>query len=295
MARYHHISNLADEEKLLSDIIRLEAQIREEKEKRRINKNTQNETYTGIFEPITKSIQSLAPRAEKKDDLLTGELMEIEPNDATAIESEKIEPVKEENDQVDLYKKALHIIPKRARDDGVFGLDSGRRLVSGRPYRVEGNLLLVNNEDGTHSEIQIDDLNVWLILLSQNPAKLVNLTDEKGKLALARYRDIVDQLGLIPRVQFTNKNFKKRVKYKLLRPDHEGTGFLFSTKKPTEPIVIPSDRKGLMRALLQAVAELRAGNESIRNLVVPLAQEAERKRILPKGLLSPEELTWVYA
>ena len=60
-------------------------------------------------------------------------------------------------------------------------------------------------------------------------------------------------------------------------------------------VVIPSDKEGLLRALLQAVAELRAGNESIRNLVVPLAQEAERKNILPKGLLSPEELTWVYA
>ena len=60
-------------------------------------------------------------------------------------------------------------------------------------------------------------------------------------------------------------------------------------------VVIPSDKEGLLRALLQSVAELRAGNESIRNLVVPLAQEAERKNILPKGLLSPEELTWVYA
>ena len=50
-----------------------------------------------------------------------------------------------------------------------------------------------------------------------------------------------------------------------------------------------------MRALLQALAELRAGNTSMRNLVVPLAQEAKRKNILPKHLLSPDEETWVFA
>ena len=50
-----------------------------------------------------------------------------------------------------------------------------------------------------------------------------------------------------------------------------------------------------MRELKKALAELRAGNTSMRNLVVPLAQEARRKRILPDGLLSPDEETWVYA
>ena len=60
-------------------------------------------------------------------------------------------------------------------------------------------------------------------------------------------------------------------------------------------IVIPSDAKGLLRALLQAVAELRAGNTSMQNIVVPLAQEAKRKKILPRNLLSPDEMTWVFA
>ena len=297
MTRYHHITSLEDEEKLLSEIIQLETQIRKEKEEKRVQKNTQNDLYSGIFEPITESIQSLTHhRVEKpKEDLITGDLVQFK----TESDQLKDEPVKSDTEQIKKrYKKTLTIIPKRMRDDGVFGLDSGRRLVSGRPYWVEGNLLLVHNEDGTQSEIQINDLEVWLILLSQIPAKIVDLTNEKGISALARYREIVDKLGLIPRVQFTNRNYKMRAKYKLLRPQHEGTGFMFSTRKPSfmsEPIVIPSDQEGLIRALLQAVAELRAGNESIRNLVVPLAQEAERKKILPKGLLSPEELTWVYA
>ena len=106
-----------------------------------------------------------------------------------------------------LYQKALQMIPRRSRDDGVFGLDSLRRQVSGRPYWIEGNLLLVNNEDGTLSEIQINDLEVWIILLSQNPRKFVDLSDS----AVKRYREIADELNLVPHVQFTNKNFKNRV------------------------------------------------------------------------------------
>ena len=50
-----------------------------------------------------------------------------------------------------------------------------------------------------------------------------------------------------------------------------------------------------MRALLQALAELRAGNTSMQNFVVPLAKEAKRKKILPPNLLSPDEETWVFA
>ena len=43
MAQYHHISSLAEEERLLSEIIKLEAQIRDEKETKRLQKNKQNE------------------------------------------------------------------------------------------------------------------------------------------------------------------------------------------------------------------------------------------------------------
>ena len=60
-------------------------------------------------------------------------------------------------------------------------------------------------------------------------------------------------------------------------------------------VVIPSDNDGLMHALVVALADLRAGNTSMLNIVVPLAQEAQRKGILPKGLLKPSETTWVFA
>ena len=299
MTHYHHIKSLADEERLLKEIIDLETQIHAQKERQRLKKNSQNEKFAQIFEPITKTMQSLAQVASHDP---TEDLITFEPT--TDPPKEVPEPLKDEPEEIDLYSKALHKIPKKFRDDGVFGLDPGRKLVSGRPYSVEGNLLIVENEDGTQSKIQIQDPNVWTILLAQNPAKIIDLTDEKGQEAVRTYRDIVEQLGLIPRVQFTNKNFKKRMKYKLLSPS-KGTGFLFSVRKPSfmnsngkfkpSTLIIPSDRKGLLRALLQAVAELRAGNESMRNLVVPLAQEAKRKKILPNNLLSPEEMTWVYA
>lgn len=51
MARYRHISSLADEENLLRDIIQLEERILKQKEDNRKRKNAQD--CSGIFEPIT--------------------------------------------------------------------------------------------------------------------------------------------------------------------------------------------------------------------------------------------------
>ena len=47
--------------------------------------------------------------------------------------------------------------------------------------------------------------------------------------------------------------------------------------------------------MVQSVAEMRSGNTSMQNIIVPLAQEAKRLKILPPGLLTPEEMTWVFA
>ena len=102
--------------------------------------------------------------------------------------------------------------------------------------------------------------------------------------------------------------YTTRAKFKLFPKSMKtnfGSGFLFSIRPPPtfkrkkrlfhpSTVVIPSDKKGLLRALLQAVTELRAGNTSMQN-VVPLAHEAKRKRILPVNLLSPDEMTWIFA
>ena len=60
-------------------------------------------------------------------------------------------------------------------------------------------------------------------------------------------------------------------------------------------VVVPSNKKKLMRELMKGVAELRSGNTSMQNVVAPLAQEAKRLKILPPGLLTDKEMAWVYA
>ena len=52
-----------------------------------------------------------------------------------------------------------------------------------------------------------------------------------------------------------------------------------------------------MSELYRAVAELHAGNTTMRNLIVPMIQEARRRHIrIPPDLLdNPEDDTWVLA
>ena len=68
---------------------------------------------------------------------------------------------------------------------------------------------------------------------------------------------------------------------KNLRENHHFYGNIKKTATQTvkpSTVVIPSDKKGLMCALLQALAKLRAGNTAMRKFVVPLAKEAKRKK-----------------
>lgn len=285
MISYHHIKSIEAEKNLLQKIISLEETIRKQKDESRKRKIAQSEKYTGVFKPITDSIYSLSKNENNTDEVIK--------DDNPILEKDEFEekPVKTEN----IYSSVLEKIPKRSLDDGIFGLDSGKRQVTGRHYSVENDELTVFNEDGTVNKIRIDDPNVWYILLSQNPSKVVNLTSNEGKDAVEKYRKIVDELKLLERAEYTNKNYKKRAKYKLL--GNKGEGFLFSTRRPRfmNTVVIPSNDDELLRSLIQNLAELRAGDENARNIVVPLANTAKKRGILPQGLLTPEELTWIYA
>ena len=134
------------------------------------------------------------------------------------------------------------------------------------------------------------------MLLAKNPQS-VNLVykDKEGKYLpfVQKYREIAKDLNLTDAIA---RGLKKRTKYKII--DKKGSGFMFTYHPPLvnpNTVVIPSDNEGLMHALVVALAELRAGNNSMRNILVPLAQEAQRKRILPKDLLTPNETTWVFA
>ena len=152
---------------------------------------------------------------------------------------------------------------------------------------MNDNILHISNNDGTFTDIPIDEPDVWQILLSRNPQRY-NISSE----AIEKYRGIVKQLGLLKRIKL--KAVKNRNKYRLIG---KGNGFLFTTTKPprASTVFIPSNRKRLIRSLIQSLAELRAGNEAMRNTVIELAQAAKAKNILPPNLLTKEELTWMYA
>ena len=291
----YRIDRLADEKRLMEDKLKMENQIRKKREKSNRLKTIESEKYKRMFEPVTSSINTARftpPAAEKVVPIVKDEIKDEE------LEEEKIE---DEKPSI-LYTSALRTIPPGFLDDGVFGLfqadtkkDNG--WIGNNKFRVNGNTLTTENmEDGTVKTFLIDTIELWKLLLARNPNKIgLNLNSDAGKDVLDKYHNIVNELNLIENAK-TITNYKNRAKYKLL--NRKGKGFLFSTHPPPfhpSTIVIPSDKKGLLRALIKAVAELRAGNTSMQNIVVPLAQEAKRKKILPRKLLSPEEMTWVFA
>jgi len=215
----------------------------------------------------------------------------------------------------------LEIVPIEKRDDGRFGLNTSTREIGDNTFTVEGDILkVVNEEDGSKFTFLIEDIEVWVILLSKSPGNFMTLsrrdkttspkrgpTRKKSQYvpAVKRYIEIANKLNLRETAEEQGGTYKSLSKYKILNSERSaaGSGFLFSIKPPPfikkvfkpSTVVIPSDNKGLMRKLVKALAELRAGNTSMRNLVVPLAQEAKRKKILPAYLLSPDEETWVFA
>ena len=241
-------------------------------------------------------------------------------------DEEEEEDMKEDTDEIGLYDNVLASILESDRDDGVFGLKvnphNPRVGQIGRfNFRVtKDNKIDFHSVHRKVTEAHITDPYLWALLLVKNPNRInLELKTQEGKYKkfVLDYMKIVDGLDLVttalanPRVSVTN-----RIKYKLIKAIHmdvSGSGFLFSVRPPPllaaaaagdgdtgkrikpSTVVIPSDKKGLLRELVKAVAEFRAGNKSMRNLVVPLAQEAKRKKILPRHLLSADEKTWVFA
>ena len=321
--------------RMMEEMLRLQAEIRAGKEKERAIKTSSTERYTDIFKPITNTLEKLKPpqppppppppqlviqhRKEGGEELKSEEEGEDgEEEEEEEEEEETKEDDGEDADEISLYDNVLASILESDRDDGVFGLKvNPHNPRVGQIGRFNFRVTRDNKIDfhSTHrkvTEAKITDPYLWALLLVKNPNK-INLqlkTQEGGyKKFVHDYMKIVDGLDLVttalgnPHVSVTN-----RIKYKLIKAIHmdvSGSGFLFSVRPPPllaagkrikpSTVVIPSDKKGLLRELVKAVAELRAGNTSMRNIVVPLAQEAKRKRILPRHLLSADEKTWVFA
>ena len=330
MAFFHPIKTIEDREQMLKSVLALQTQIRTKRKKDRLVNNSRHEKYAKIFEPITRTLKDLSdiPSTASSTNVTNGDLIDLNSppvdNLLAPIKLPTSSDLKEEEQHLEpgeLYEQALEIVPIEKRDDGRFGLNTSTRKIGDNTFTVEGDILkVVNEEDGSEFTFLIDDIDVWIILLAKSPGNFMTLsqrgtttspkrapTRKKSQYvpAVKRYIEIANKLNLIETAEERGGTYKSLSKYKILTSERSaaGSGFLFSIKPPPfikkgfnpSTVVIPSDNKGLMRELVKALSELRAGNTSMRNLVVPLAQEAKRKRILPIHLLSPDEETWVFA
>ena len=278
---------------MLEEILSLQGEICSQHEKKRRLNTSQHEKYTRIFEPVTSTIAKLAPQPAPQPAQLPPQ-----PKQEIKEEEEDVKFFDEPNN--DLFRQALYEVPENLRSDGVLGLDIITHTIGEYEYEIEGNKLRCTNENSDDEAVfEVDSIELWLLLLVKNPTR-IELKLKTGKEYLPfvyEFKDIADRLQLVATGQ-NSLGFRFRRKYKILQDlEHAGNGFLFTTRPPVKPdtVVLPSDKAGLLRELYTAVAELRAGNTSMQNIVVPLAPEARRLGCLPKNLLSPEEETWVYA
>lgn len=287
-------------------MVKLQREIRLQREIERHRKSSSQDKYTKIFEPITKSItKSLNSNSNvpghTQTPAETANLISIDDKKEEVEEPlVHIDELEDIEGPGELYTRALATIPQRLREDGMLGLDTVNHMIGDWTYDVIGNKLMVKNNEKT-DDFDIDDYNLWCLLLVFNPQK-INLATENayGQLLpfVKEYAHIIKRLGLLTRYQGITKS-QKRIKFKLLKRLRGGSGFMFTTHPPTfihpDTVVIPSDPAGLMKDLYLSLAEFRAGNTSMRNIVVPLAAEAKRMGILPNNLLTNDEKTWVFA
>ena len=323
-------NRIAEEARLMEEMLQIQSKIRAQKEKERVLKTSRNEKYSTMFKPITSSLERLKPTiaaaaapniaAQKIEKEIKKEDEEMDKQS----DGEEEEESEEEEEEGDLYDRVLRAIPEELRSDGVFGLKVNRNnnrvgQIGRYTFQVmNNNRIEFHTADEWPFEAYINNPDLWALLLVKNPNSIhlqLKTLDGEYRRFVSHYKTLVDGLGLADNI-LTNYHHgvMRRIKYKIIKDldPKIGQGFLFSVRPPPfaasaataatadkrikpSTVVIPSDKKGLLRELVKAVAELRAGNTSMRNLVVPLAQEAKRKRILPRNLLSADEKTWVFA
>lgn len=286
---------ISKRENQLKQILKLQSGIRKQREQRRRVNTSQNERYTRMFEPVTSSIKKLMPHENILDQAV--------PQTAAPLLNPDIKEDKfYEEPNNDIYRQALTEVPENLRSDGILGLNTWTHSIGEYEYEVKGDILHCVSADGLDSvEFKIDSLNLWMLLLVKNPTR-IELKLKVGKEYhpfVYDFKDIVDRLGLAESGRHTiGYNLRKKAKA-LADLEKAGSGFLFTSAPPNlvkpNTVIIPSDKAGLMHELYTALAELRAGNTSMQNIVVPLAAEARRLGCLPKDMLTPEEQTWVYA
>ena len=207
----------------------------------------------------------------------------------------------------------LATIPDTQRDDGTFGLYWKHRLIGGMPFKLTENGLQVTTGRNEVKNIKINHTDTWKLLLYQNPEDkpgLILRANGQDTPAVQEYRKIVHDLDLINIVERSKNprkkaNYQKRKKFtSFLSENVKGSGLLFSYKKPStfpdsryqksgeglksgffppNTVIIPSENKDLLIKLATSLSERDAGNTSLENLIVALAREARRRKILSKS------------
>ena len=202
-------------------------------------------------------------------------------------------------------------IPEGQRDDGTFGLNWKRKQIGGMPFSVTDKGVQVTTGPGEVRDIKIKHFDTWKLLFYQNPEDkdIVLKSNGRDTPAVQEYRNIVRELNLVNIVENSNKpkGYQKRKKFTtFFLKNVKGTGLLFSYKKPSSfpgssheksgeglksgffppnTVVIPSENKDLLIKLATSLSERDAGNSSLQNLIVSLAREARKRKILSKATL----------
>lgn len=304
---YHpyRLQSINDERRLLETMLNLEDKVRMTRENERRLKSAESSRYAKMFQPVTNSLRKLQPSkplVKVETSTSTDESLQNNPDEAGSHEPDEKVDIDEPGQ---LYKDALNSIPPLSRDDGIFGLNVTSKDIGGYHFSVKGDVLhILDSENNEIKVYVINDFHLWQLLLVKRPRDIgLKLKGPLGRntSTLDQFIKIVQDLDLVQIALTKGYNIKNRAKYKLL--PKVGHGFLFTSTEPEflrktlvnpNVVVVPSDKKGLLRELVKSVAELRSGNTSMQNVVVPLAQEAKRLKILPPGLLSPKEMSWVF-
>ena len=210
---YREIHSPADEQRLLTEIIHLRTEVRKRQERERLTNLKRAAQYETIFNPITKTMQSLlAPQAAAGDSSEAAVPPALPPTLPTLPDipatSAPETPVKNKGaragstakavhtpsaSQPTLYAQALSSIKRGQREKGALGLRADD-TIAGYKYNVAGNVLHVNTGTGTGQSFTIPDPEVWRLLLVHAPSKAEMKAAQPA--SLDRYRQIILQLGV---------------------------------------------------------------------------------------------------
>ena len=69
MTYYHQINNPEDEVRLLKEIVELQTAVRARQEQKRVIENAENEKYSRVFQPITKTMESISTIQNKSSNV----------------------------------------------------------------------------------------------------------------------------------------------------------------------------------------------------------------------------------